>query len=92
MTPPPIAKSLQRAALGTILLLLVPFVAMQFTAEVNWGPGDFLAAGGLLFAAGTVYRLASPRITGARGRVALASAVLLGLIVVWVELAVGLFQ
>lgn len=92
MTASPIAKSLQRVALTTMVLLLVPFVAMQFTAEVNWGPGDFLVAGWLLFAAGTVYSLASPRITGARGRVVLASAVLLGLIVVWVELAVGLFQ
>ena len=92
MTPSLIAKSLQRVALATIVLLLVPLVAMQFTAEVNWGPGDFLVAGGLLFAAGTVYSLASPHITGARGRVVLASAVLLGLIVVWVELAVGLFQ
>lgn len=92
MTPPPIAKSLQRVALTTIGLLLVPFVAMRFTAEVNWGPGDFLVAGGLLCAAGTVYSLASPRITGARGRVVLASAVLLGLVVLWVELAVGLFR
>ena len=90
MTDSPIATSLQRVAMVTCLLL-VPFAAMQFTAEVNWGPGGFLVAGVLLFAAGTIYGLASARITRARRRVAVGAAVLLGLAAVWAELAVGLF-
>ena len=30
---------------GIALLLVLPALAMQFTREVNWGPGDFAAAG-----------------------------------------------
>lgn len=42
-------KSAFVIALTTGLLLLVPLVAMQFTDEVDWGGGDFVVAGGLLF-------------------------------------------
>ncbi len=44
-----IPKALLRVALGTAVLLLVPAVAMQFTEEVAWGLGDFVAAAVLLF-------------------------------------------
>ena len=44
----PLARDIVRIVLGTAVLLLVPLVAMQFTRQVDWGPGDFLAAGALL--------------------------------------------
>jgi len=37
-------------AIFPLLLLLVPFIAMQFTAEVQWGVADFVFAGILLAA------------------------------------------
>lgn len=84
--------SIRRLALFTALLLLVPLLAMQFTPEVRWGPGDFAAAGALLFGAGMAYLLLAPRLRAQRHRLALAAGVLLVLATVWAELAVGLFD
>lgn len=87
--------SLPRAATGVagvvVALLMVPLVAMQFTAEVNWSAGDFVVAGPLLFAAGMTYVVAARRVRGTGQRLALASLVLALLAIVWAELAVGLF-
>ena len=41
---------------GAAALLCVPAVAMRFTKEVNWGPEDFIAMGGMLALALNVYR------------------------------------
>ncbi|MFT3819673.1 MAG: hypothetical protein QM750_18915 [Rubrivivax sp.] len=92
MTATPIAKSLERVAIAIGLLLPVPLAAMQFTSEVNWGPGDFVVAGGLLFGAGAVYALGAARIRRGWHQLALGTAVLLGLALVWAELAVGIFH
>lgn len=85
-------KRIERVAIATALLLLVPLIAMRFTGEVAWGPGDFVVAGGLLFGVGTVCSLAAARMSGVRGKLLLAAAVLLGLAIAWAELAVGLFH
>jgi hypothetical protein len=42
-------------------ILLVPFVAMQFTDHVSWGPVDFVVAGGLLVGTGLLFELAASR-------------------------------
>ncbi len=71
------------------VLLLAPAIAMQFTPEVNWGPGDFLAAALLLGVTGVSLEIAAAlprRQWRSRGTV-LAVAVLL---LVWLELAVGI--
>ncbi|WP_337841262.1 hypothetical protein [Rheinheimera sp.] len=76
----------------TAAVLLLPFLAMQFSAEVNWGPGDFLLAGVLLFAAGMLYQLAAVQLRTKKQRLALGFAVLCALLLIWAELAVGLFH
>lgn len=76
----------------TATLLLVPLVAMQFSGEVNWAPGDFVAAGMLLFGAGMAYVLATRRSRTTRHKVVVGALVFAGLAVVWAELAVGLFH
>jgi NhaP-type Na+/H+ or K+/H+ antiporter len=49
-----------RVALATAFILLLPLVAMQITDEVDWGVGDFVAAGVLLGGAGLLlHRLAA---------------------------------
>lgn len=91
-TIPSLRSTLVRTALVTAALLAVPLVAMQFTAEVNWGPGDFVVAGVLLFGAGMLYALAARLASGKAQRVALALSVAAGLALVWAELAVGIFD
>ncbi len=73
------------------LILLVPLVAMQFNAEVNWDPFDFAILGGLLFGCGLAYELVARQAGNilayrAGVGVALAAAFLL----VWVNGAVGI--
>lgn len=84
-------KLLLFVAMATALLLLVPAIAMRFTAEVAWGAGDFLVAGVLLFGTGTVAVVGFDRISSSGGRAVLISVLALGLALVWAELAVGLF-
>jgi hypothetical protein len=45
-------RSAVRIGLATMLVLLVPLVGMQFTAEVNWSVFDFAAAAALLGGSG----------------------------------------
>ncbi|MBX7539543.1 hypothetical protein [Qipengyuania sphaerica] len=73
-------------------VLLIPAVAMQFTAEVAWGPGDFAIMAGLLLLVGLGVELALRTTLRLRGKL-LAIAAMLGLfLLVWSELAVGLFD
>lgn len=71
-------------------LLLTPLIAMQFTREVAWGPGDFVVAAGLLGGAGVGLELAA-RLRRPLHRVAVGLAVVAVALLVWAELAVGIF-
>ena len=77
---------------GTALLLLVPLVAMQFTREVAWGVGDFVAAGMLIAGTGIAYVLSTRRLTTRRARLIAGGALAAALLLVWAELAVGIFS
>lgn len=88
----PWSRSVGAVFAVTALLLLVPAVAMQFTHEVNWGPGDFVAAAVLLSAAGLGVLWAARRRTTPWRRAGVAAAVVGAFALVWAELAVGLFH
>lgn len=77
---------------GIALLLCLPALAMLFTREVNWGPGDFVAAAGLLGLAGLGLELTVRLATTPVRRALAAGAVVAMLLLVWVELAVGIFD
>lgn len=83
-------KSIMRVVLATAFLLLLPLLAMQFSHEVVWGPFDFAIAGVLLAGTGFTYELVSRKGTNAAYRVAVGIAVLAGLLLVWINLAVGI--
>lgn len=70
------------------LLLLAPAVAMVFSTQVNWGPGDFAAAALLLGGTGLGLELAAR--LPARARLIAAAAVAGAALLIWVELAVGI--
>jgi hypothetical protein len=89
---PSIARSMLPFAGATALLLLVPAVSMQFTSEVNWGPEDFIAAAVMLLGASFVYVMAARKVKTARRRMLAGAGVLLVLLTVWAELAVGIFH
>jgi hypothetical protein len=85
-------KNILLIALATAFILMVPFLAMQFTDDVVWSPTDFAVAGTLLFGTGLAYELISKRTNKTSYRVAIGIALATVLFLVWVELAVGIFD
>lgn len=83
--------SMLRIALVTAALLMVPAVAMQFTGEVNWGAGDFLIMGALLFGTGTAYALIARNTASRASRMAVGAGLAVAFLAVWAQLAVGIF-
>ena len=84
--------SLALVVVTTIALLAIPLAAMQFTSEVDWGLGDFVAAGLLLVGAGGSYVVATRRVHRPATRALAAGLVLVVSAAIWAELAVGLFR
>ena len=74
-----------------VFLLFIPFLAMQFTSEVNWTLSDFVAAGVLLLSTGLACELVMRKVNNIRYRIAICGVILVVLILIWIELAVGIF-
>lgn len=70
-------------------LLLIPLIAMHFTAEVNWEVRDFVVAGILLNGTALAYILLARMLPKYRVISGIFIALLLAM--VWIELAVGIF-
>jgi hypothetical protein len=72
------------------LILLLPFIAMQFSDEVNWGVADFALAGALLIGVGVTYALVTRKTGNASYRIGVGVALMAGVLLVWVNGGVGL--
>jgi len=77
---------------GAAGLLLLPMVAMQFTDEVNWTSFDFAVFGGLLLAALTAFEIVLACLKRPAWRIAGILAVIVGFLVAWAVLAVGVIR
>lgn len=75
-----------------VFILLIPLVAMQFTGEVNWTAFDFFAAAVLLFGTGFLCELALRKVNKIKYRIVVCGVLLTALLVIWAELAVGIFS
>lgn len=73
------------------IILSVPLIAMQFTEEVRWSPADFLIAGILLFSAAFAVSTIINTMKLPGKRIIYVAAVLIVLILIWAEMAVGIF-
>jgi hypothetical protein len=82
--------SVPGVALITILILLVPFVSMQFTDEVNWSVMDFILMGALLFGTGMLLMLVARLQANIVYRMAMALGIGTTFLMIWANLAVGL--
>jgi len=80
-----------RTALITSVLLLMPLVAMQFTNEVNWDIMDFLLGGFLLFCLGISLDTIIRKFPEPTYQIGLSIILLILFLLVWAELAVGIF-
>ena len=87
----PLNRRLQIIILIVTALLLIPLIAMLFTEEVDWSLFDFVAAGILLMGTGLAGELILRKVRKSSLRIALCVLLLAALLLVWIELAVGLF-
>jgi peptidoglycan/LPS O-acetylase OafA/YrhL len=84
-------KRLIGIVLTVVLLLLIPLIAMQFTDEVNWTVLDFVVAAILLLGTGLMCELVIRKINKIKYRIAICLVLLAALLLIWAELAVGIF-
>ncbi|WP_297760303.1 hypothetical protein [uncultured Muriicola sp.] len=73
-----------------VCALLVPFVAMQFTDEVNWDLTDFILMGIVLLGIGITYELIAGKSKKTTYRMAFIIGLLGAFLLFWVNGAVGL--
>lgn len=83
-------RSIIGIAIVTVLILMVPLVAMQFSDEIDWKVGDFIVVGALVFGTGLSYKLLTRNAPNITYRAAISLALGTALFMVWANLAVGL--
>ena len=77
--------------LAALSLLLVPFVASLFTDEVQWSGFDYLIMGVMLLILGSGIQWVIQRVENRRNRVIGIGVAVFLFVLVWAELAVGVF-
>lgn len=73
------------------ILLSLPWIAMQFTDEVNWDIFDFIVMGILLLGTGLACEFVLRMVKKPMHRIIICAIILLLLFLIWAELAVGIF-
>jgi len=73
------------------VILLIPFIAMQFTNEVDWSVSDFAIMGVLLYGTGLLCELVLRKVKSGQNRILICAALVIAFLLVWAELAVGIF-
>jgi hypothetical protein len=64
---------------------------MQFSNDVNWSIMDFVVAGVLLFGTGLTIQFVLRKVKTRKNRILICGIILLLLLLLWIELAVGIF-
>ncbi len=84
-------KSLIILVLIITLILSVPLIAMQFSPDVNWSVSDFIVAAVLLISTGLVCEMILRKVKNRFTKFTICFSIIAALMIVWVELAVGIF-
>lgn len=84
-------KRLMLILAGVLTLLFIPLIAMQFSKDVDWKISDFTIMGVLLLGIGLTCEFVLRKVKSKKGRILLCGAVLLVFLLIWAELAVGIF-
>lgn len=79
-------KNITLIALATGLILLIPLLG-----DWPWTLSDFVIMGALLFGTRLTYELIARRLRNTKKRVILGIVLAVAFLLIWVELAVGLF-
>jgi hypothetical protein len=79
-------KRLMGIVLAVALLLLIPLIA-----RFPWSRLDFVTAGVLLLGTGLLCELVMRKVNKIEYRIAICAAILIAFLLIWIELAVGIF-
>jgi uncharacterized membrane protein len=74
-----------------LFLLLIPLIGMAITDQINWSPFDFIIMGSLLISLSVGINFISCRVNNLKNRVLYIGILVLIFILIWAELAVGIF-
>ncbi|MAY83301.1 MAG: hypothetical protein CMP59_04130 [Flavobacteriales bacterium] len=77
--------------ISATLILITPLIAMQFSSEVDWGLLDFILAGILLYGTAFTINAILNKVQGRTKQILAIGISLLILLLIWAELAVGVF-
>ena len=84
-------KRLITILLAVPFLLLIPLIGMQFSSEVNWSGTDFLIMAMLLLVMGLMAEFVLRKVPKKKNRIVFMAVLLLVFLLIWAELAVGIF-
>ena len=84
--------SISKKALYPLSLLIIPLLGVLLTNAVEWGIFDFLLMGSLLLVLGIAINLTFLNIKYFNKRIAIIFFIILIFLLIWVELAVGVFN
>jgi len=74
-----------------LLLLIIPLIGISFTDEFDWSLSDFIVAGLILLVFSLTANFIVLRISNRNRRVFFMTILLILFLLVWAELAVGIF-
>ena len=83
--------SMSKRIFYPLFLLLIPLIGMTITDEINWIPFDFIIMGSLLILLSIGINFASNRAKNLKNRVLYIGILVIIFMLIWAELAVGLF-
>ncbi len=83
-------KILLTPAIVTGVILFIPFMAMQFSNEVNWSLFDFIFAGVFIFGIGSIYKLLTRKKGNIIYRISTGLFLISILMIIWINGAVGI--
>ena len=77
--------------ISTALLLLIPLIAMQFTDQVDWALFDFIVATILILSTVFAIDFVIRNVQRNKYRVTFSVLILAMFLLIWVQLALGIF-
>jgi hypothetical protein len=82
---------MSRKVFYPLLLLIIPLIGMNFTNDIDWDLSDFIVAGLILLVFSLTANFIVLGISNRNRRVFFITILLILFILVWAELAVGIF-
>ena len=78
--------------LAVLILLIIPFLTMQFTNQVQWGFFDFIVMGILLIFSGYWTKKVVETINSKPKKLIFISLIIITFFLLWFDMAVGIFN